>query len=309
MTAPLTTDQAWGLEALPVPALTVDPDGRIVASNRLFDTLVDRADPPGFRTWWEFTSACGVDAVTARSVLLAGRTPLEVHLSLDGRTWPCEALTAAHDDRRVVLLWPGAARPARDARSRESPYSSARGKAGLGLAGVYRVLKQLVGGVNVDSQPQEGTTFHPSPPHAGGPDVDADAATITSPHTGGTILIVDDDRAIRRVLTKALERSGYTVLEATGGNEGLQLLERHGEDIDLVVLDVIMPDISGWAVLAAMQERSIHPPVIVQSGFMMEMDDAAAQAKAFLRKPYELDQFLDTVRRVLGAPTEGNTSP
>jgi CheY-like chemotaxis protein len=120
---------------------------------------------------------------------------------------------------------------------------------------------------------------------------------------------VDDERSVRRIVRKTLEQFGYAVLEAANGEEGIRLFTEQGPRIQLVILDIVMPGISGWDVLRAIKAHRPALPVIVQSGYVVSgnhPEDTPLKADAFLRKPYELAELLQTVRQVLDAPAYRN---
>jgi len=169
--------------------------------------------------------------------------------------------------------------------------------AGLGLAGVHEVLLQHEGGINVETAQGVGSKFHIFIPREAKPRA---SKTPSGERGGGTILVVDDELSVRRILKKALEQRGYQVLEAADGDEGLALYDAHAKDVNLVLLDILMPRMSGWDVLQALKARPKPPRVILQSGYTStEARGSDITAEAFLRKPYELTELLDTVREVL----------
>jgi|GEM_PF-2312314 len=190
------------------------------------------------------------------------------------------------------------------------PLFTTRGnhRSGLGLAGIYDVLKQHGGGLTVESEVDDGTTFRfllPLSPAAATVDPRSAPMTASAPGTAdplatGTALVIDDEPSVRRIVRKTLERLHYTILEAANGAEGLELFARNREDIQLIILDILMPEMSGWDVLKQLQDHPAPPAVILQSGFVTEWDSAhAGLADAFLRKPYDLHELSDTVRRVM----------
>lgn len=172
--------------------------------------------------------------------------------------------------------------------------------AGLGLAGVYEALRNHHGGISVESTVGSGSTFNVYLPTAGTPDPSA-AIKTDGEHRGGTILVIDDEKSVRNIVRNALQREGYTVLEASDGDEGLEVIREHRERIHLVILDIVMPRMSGWDVLKALKDDPKAPPVIVQSGYVgSEPPDRETSADAFLGKPYDLVDLLRVVREVLG---------
>ena len=115
-----------------------------------------------------------------------------------------------------------------------------------------------------------------------------------------TILVIDDDLSIRRILCRALQQQGYKVLEANDGDEGLDMYDANQEQIHLVILDILMPRMSGWEVLDAIKTRGNPPPVIVQTGFTGgERNNLEGDVDGFLRKPYDLMELMASVRDVL----------
>jgi CheY-like chemotaxis protein len=121
--------------------------------------------------------------------------------------------------------------------------------------------------------------------------------------TLGTILVVDDDAGVRSVAQRALTSVGYHVVTATNGTEGIALLERGKGEISLALVDVTMPEMSGFDLVRELRERGLSTPVVLSSGY--ELD--AAQAKeagssGILAKPYDVAELLRAVERVLGEP-------
>jgi len=119
--------------------------------------------------------------------------------------------------------------------------------------------------------------------------------------TGPLVLVVDDDAGVRQVVRANLEAEGYAVREAGSADEGLALLEE--EPPDLLLLDVMMPEVDGWEMLRQVQERygvgAI--PVLVFSGTIEERtvaDAAVRGARGFLGKPFDLQQLIDQAKQI-----------
>jgi CheY-like chemotaxis protein len=113
---------------------------------------------------------------------------------------------------------------------------------------------------------------------------------------------VDDEKSVRRPLRRALEYCGYEVVEAGDGLEALLVHSRHRDRIRLALLDVKMPRMSGWEVLAELKQREPSLPVILTSGYSKEESTPPAGAvmpDAFLNKPYELVDLAHIVRRLM----------
>jgi excisionase family DNA binding protein len=120
--------------------------------------------------------------------------------------------------------------------------------------------------------------------------------------TGPIVLVVDDDEGVREVVRANLELEGYAVREAASAKEGLTALER--EAPDLVLLDVMMPEVDGWEMLRQIQERfgAGAIPVIVFSGQLEEraVGEAATRgARGFLGKPFDPQRLIDQARQIL----------
>lgn len=174
--------------------------------------------------------------------------------------------------------------------------------AGLGLASVYSILGQHEGGVTVESTVGIGTTVHIFLPRTAVTPINP-VGSVQSERSSGseTILIVDDEAGVRGPMRRALEHCGYTVLEAPDGIQGLELHSREQDRIGLVLLDIVMPNMSGWEVLAALRERAPSLPVVLVSGYPAtdQPEDSVENGDAFLGKPFALEELLGTVRRLL----------
>ena len=175
---------------------------------------------------------------------------------------------------------------------------------GLGLSSAYGIVKQHGGLLHVYSEPNNGTTFKVYLPVA-----ERDAAEvgpkIEEPVRGGaeTILLAEDETAVRRVVKLILSEAGYAVIEAANGAIAVELFKAKASQIDLVLLDAVMPEKSGSQ--AAAEIHAIRPDValVLSSGYsdVLASDPTAAADLAFLAKPYEPDTLLRVVRRTLDA--------
>ncbi len=175
---------------------------------------------------------------------------------------------------------------------------------GLGLSVVYGIIEQHEGLVTVSSQPGRGACFTCYLP-ACEPQVRAVAeqpAAEPRMDQGRTILVVDDEDLVRELAREVLEEFGYRVIEAPDGETALELHAELGDDLDLVLLDLSMPGISGPATLERLLARAPRLPVVLWSGYSAEDDlpaSVGAGARAFLEKPFELGKLVLTVQRVL----------
>ncbi len=175
---------------------------------------------------------------------------------------------------------------------------------GLGLSMVYGIVKQTGGYVFCESEPGAGATFRILLPRLVEPEaekpVKKEAAKPAADLTGrGAILLVEDEEAVRAFASRALASRGYTVLEAECGVEALSVAEESGGPIDLIVSDVIMPEMDGPTMLAELRHRGFDAKVVFMSGYA---DDAFArslpekQEFVFLPKPFTLKQLIETVK-------------
>lgn len=179
---------------------------------------------------------------------------------------------------------------------------------GLGLATVYGTIKQTGGYVYPESTVGEGTSFHIFlPRHMGAEKAAEEAVSVQNQMqedlTGAaSVLLVEDDEGVRMVNATLLRSGGYTVYEADSGVEALEVLDEQGEEIQLVVSDVVMPEMDGPTLLQEVRQRYPSMRFIFVSGYA---EDAFAknlpedQPFTFLAKPFSMKDFAETVKRVL----------
>ena len=180
---------------------------------------------------------------------------------------------------------------------------------GLGLASVYGIVKQTGGYIFPESEVGKGTVFRiylprhiPAPAPA--PSVEADKPPAPRDLTGvGTILLVEDEDAVRDFAVRALTMRGYQVLDASGGEEALDIVREHDGSIDLLISDVVMPGMEGPALLKAVREIMPDLRVIFISGYAEEAFRNSPDKPEdfhFLPKPFSLKQLTSKVKEVLG---------
>lgn len=176
---------------------------------------------------------------------------------------------------------------------------------GLGLAMVHGIVKQHGGHISCYSEPGHGTTFTIHFP-ALISDRGREAIFVREMPRGGseTILLVDDEQLIRGLGFRILTKAGYRVLVASDGKEALEIYRAHGDDIELVILDLIMPEMGGKQCLEGLLSIDPSVKVIVASGFSADgptREALSAGAQGFVSKPYDIRQVLQVVRQVLDA--------
>jgi two-component system, cell cycle sensor histidine kinase and response regulator CckA len=144
---------------------------------------------------------------------------------------------------------------------------------GLGLATVYGIVKQSGGDINVESRQGKGSTFRISLPReaAAKPAESTPMKTAQPPATQGFVLVIEDEDIVRRVVVKRLKHAGYRVLEARDGKSALEIVAQKGLEIELVVTDVVMPEMNGREVVTKI--HALYPNIVVlyMSGYPEEI--------------------------------------
>ncbi|MBS7538674.1 cell cycle histidine kinase CckA [Ancylobacter lacus] len=188
---------------------------------------------------------------------------------------------------------------------------------GLGLSTVYGIVQQTGGTLQVESRAASaagptGTTFrvflprHVPKPEKAGKAAEPAAETPARPTdlTGrGTLLLVEDEESVRAFAARALASRGYQVLEAGSGLEALDVLAEHGGTVDLVLSDVVMPEMDGPSLLKALRTSYPDIKVIFMSGYAEEAfarNLPEGAAFGFLPKPFSLKQLIEAVKQALG---------
>jgi len=181
---------------------------------------------------------------------------------------------------------------------------------GLGLAMVLGLMRQHEGAVNIESAPGRGTRvelfFRAAPAGSGAaPDYAPGEAPRPARPGAQTLLIVDDDAAVRRSLQRALERFGYRVLPASDGAEALATLDEYRDAVDLVISDSNMPKMTGPELYRALRSSGRGLPFLSTSGAPVEPASPADRALRVLPKPWTLEELLRAVQDLLGGPGAG----
>jgi two-component system cell cycle sensor histidine kinase/response regulator CckA len=182
---------------------------------------------------------------------------------------------------------------------------------GLGLSTVYGVVKQLGGHVGVASTPLQGTTFTvhlPATTKRLAAQRKVPAVAPPARAKAETVLLVEDDHAVRAVVENVLRRHGYAVLPASGPREALAAARQHTRTIDLVLSDVIMPDMSGPEMVTLLAERHPETRAVYLSGYSAEAlvrEGLLESSAPLVQKPVATGELLAAMRAALhGAPTD-----
>ncbi|MCB1539077.1 MAG: PAS domain S-box protein [Alphaproteobacteria bacterium] len=176
---------------------------------------------------------------------------------------------------------------------------------GLGLSTVYGIVRQTGGYVHVDSVVGQGTTFSIYLPRmaqaAAASAASAKVEDKTADLTGtATILLVEDEDAVRAFSSRALANKGYSVLDAPGGESALEVVKGHGRAPDLVITDVIMPEMDGPTLVGKLRAQYPDVPVIFVSGYTEDkFKGQFGENTHFLPKPFTLQQLAAKVKDVL----------
>ncbi len=194
--------------------------------------------------------------------------------------------------------------PAVLSRAFDPFYSTKSAGRGLGLAAVLGIVRGHRAGLLVSTGPL-GSVFRvlfPVAPAGAQRRPEGSTGTIRRLKLGGTVLVVDDEDLVRRGLIAILGASGYEVLEARGGKEALEVLERHGGSIDAVLVDLTMPGMTGDRVCVEILERRPGTRVVLMSGYdAIELDERrrACGAVDFLQKPFGAAMLLSTLQKII----------
>jgi CheY-like chemotaxis protein len=173
---------------------------------------------------------------------------------------------------------------------------------GLGLASAYGIIKAHEGYIDVDSKRDRGTTFNIYLPAS----EKGAVKTVTAPNRNvkgtETVLFVDDEEVIRQASKELLETMGYRVLLAKDGKEATELYEKRQNEIDIVLLDIVMPNMGGGEAYDTLKEINPDIKVLLFSGY--SIDGQASEilergADSFVQKPFSIKELSGKIREVL----------
>lgn len=305
--APAVTDDATALPdffaALPDPAVVIDSDGRVrlwpPAAAEFFGlSLADViGESPAF--------VCPVNPTPYQRALVQARAGVRVRdVRLDVRTasgaaWPVVASAAPDGGGNVVFVF----RPAKDAAPAPPPPPPAEPHALNELLTVIAGHADLLAEVLPAGDPVRGVAdaIRTAARQAAGLTRRPPVADTSSPDApladGETVLLVDDDEAVREAAKEALERAGFGVMEAVAGDEAWRLARAVGGPIDLLVTDVVLPGLNGRKLADRLRAARPGLPVVYISGYPQPSDDLPP-GTAFVPKPFRPRELLAAVRRV-----------
>jgi signal transduction histidine kinase/CheY-like chemotaxis protein len=177
---------------------------------------------------------------------------------------------------------------------------------GLGLATVLGIVEQSGGAIRCDSVVGEGTSFRiflPALAEAVPQSVHVPGGLATAPKGTESILLVEDEDTVRGLVKRILKSRGYSVIDATNGREGLKLCETHPGKIDLLVTDVVMPEMGGRELAEGALKLRPGLKVVYVSGHIQDvvLREGVQQGAAFLQKPFTPMQLAQKVRETLDA--------
>jgi CheY-like chemotaxis protein len=181
---------------------------------------------------------------------------------------------------------------------------------GLGLATVFGIVKQSGGTVTAESTLGEGAAFGIWLPRADQSRESHGREGLDAARGTETILLVEDEAAVRTLARRVLEREGYTVLEARHGRDAIRIVDERDGPIHLVLSDAVMPEMDGPALIRALTARGRVLPVLLMSGYT---DDEVVRRGArepemsFLQKPFTARELAAAVRRVLDDAASNET--
>ncbi|MRR35634.1 response regulator, partial [bacterium] len=176
---------------------------------------------------------------------------------------------------------------------------------GLGLSTVYGIVRQVGGAIAVKSEPGAGTEFSVYLPRFSATEEDVEPAAVPlPPKSWGTVLVVDDDEAIRQITARMLRQSGFTVLVAEGPEEAIGICQQPGTVVDLILTDVIMPTMNAGEMIPLALEHQPSARVLCMSGYaadVIEQRGMIGDGVPFLQKPFSPETLREKIDQIMPA--------
>lgn len=195
-----------------------------------------------------------------------------------------------------------------DATTRErlfEPFFTTKGGSGLGLSMVYGIIQSHNGHTRVKSKPGKGAVFTVYLPALPASIEETERQQLPEViHGSGTVLVVDDELTQQELLARMLDGIGYKAILTSSGEEAIRAYAERKDEIDLVLLDMIMPGMSGEAVFDELKSMDPNVRVVLSSGYSQTSAAVAAQHKGalgFLEKPYNVRQLSVVIHQALNA--------
>lgn len=180
---------------------------------------------------------------------------------------------------------------------------------GLGLATIYGIVRQAGGHIWLYSEPGRGSSFKLYFPRVDTPAEAAPPATLSPSIEGGTVMVVEDEPAVRNMVAQLLERAGYDVIAVGDGLEAMTAAAS-GQTIDVLVTDVVMPNMSGISLADQMMDRYPLLGVILLSGYTAEtlnIERVAARGATFVPKPITSQRLIQAVHQAAALARAGSS--